>query len=58
MDIVFFTSIYPLHRVKVQAFSNASGSPVDEKMLLQVSFNPITSGLTCMYWAQYNSTDN
>ena len=27
---------HPLCRIKVQAYSNTSGSPVDEKMLLQV----------------------
>ena len=33
----FFLILFISCRVKVQAFSNASGSPVDEKVLLQVS---------------------
>ena len=34
--LVYTVHVFSLSRVKVQAYSNVSGSPVDEKMLLQV----------------------
>ena len=37
-------------RVKVQAYSNVSGSPVDEKMLLQVRVNYLSLLITAVYF--------